>query len=111
MKVCNKKLNNKKIKKVDSLFPTIKTIIMSRKCGVCQVTGHTVRGCSDAGAGVALADLMSENNLERAKALCQSMPPRYVSFALCHGFGVAVSLQENRVVATSKPRRILVIVV
>ena len=64
---------------------------MSRKCGVCQVTGHTVRGCSDAGAGVALADLMSENNLERAKVLCRSMPTRYVSFALCHGFGVAIS--------------------
>ena len=64
---------------------------MSRKCGVCQLTGHTVRGCSDAGAGVALADLMSENNLERAKVLCRSMPTRYVSFALCHGFGVAVS--------------------
>jgi hypothetical protein len=64
---------------------------MQRKCGVCQLVGHSVRGCSDVGAGVVLADLMSESNLERAKALCRSMPARYVSFALCHGFSVAVS--------------------
>jgi hypothetical protein len=55
------------------------------------MVGHTVRGCSDVGAMSAVNELMSESELGRALALCRDMAPRYVSFALCHGFGVAVS--------------------
>ena len=64
---------------------------MSRKCGVCQVIGHNVRSCSDVGAGVALAELMNEPILDRALVKCGVMPPRYVLFALCHGFGAPSS--------------------
>lgn len=55
------------------------------------MVGHTVRDCWDVGAMSAVNELMSESELGRALALCRGMSAGYVSFALCHGFGVAVS--------------------
>ena len=64
---------------------------VNNKCGACGVLGHNVRGCMDVGAGCVLAELMCETELLYALVQCRRMSLRHVSFALCHGFDVAVS--------------------
>ena len=72
--------------------------VNSRKCGVCEVRGHTVRTCSDVSAAVAIAMLMNESSLDRALVMCRNLPTGYVSFALCHGFGVSVSGGRSKLI-------------
>ena len=62
------------------------------------MVGHTVRECSDVGAGVAVAELMSVRDVGEAIGLCVRLPSRYVPFALCHVFGVSVSGGRSRLV-------------
>jgi len=70
----------------------------SKKCGVCNVVGHNVRGCADPEAANMLAELMGEPNMQQAIGLCRIMSMKHVSFALCHGFRVAVSGGRNKLI-------------
>lgn len=72
--------------------------MLSKKCGVCNVVGHNVRGCEDSRAASMLAELMSEPDMQQAVGLCRIMSMKHVSFALCHGFKVAVSGGRNKLI-------------
>lgn len=76
----------------------------NRRCGVCRVVGHTVRECDDVGAGVAVAELMSIRDVVEAVGFCARLPSRYVSFALCHVFGVSVSGGRPRLISLVRAR-------
>ena len=62
-----------------------------RKCSVCGIAGHTVLTCTNALAGVSVANMMCQPTVELAVNACRHMYSIYVPFALCHGFGVPSS--------------------
>ena len=62
----------------------------NNKCGVCGVAGHNVSRCTDVGAGAAMEAMLCQP-LDLALATCRAMSAKHVSYALCHGFKVAVS--------------------
>jgi hypothetical protein len=68
-----------------------------RKCGVCKQVGHTVTDCTNELAGSEVAVMMCQP-LDAAIATARRMHSRYVSFALCHGFGVSTSGGRNKLI-------------
>ena len=70
-----------------------------KKCGACQIAGHTVRNCTNIDAQDILHELMNEENIETAIILCRQMNTGHVLYSLYHGFNETTSGSRRKLIA------------